>query len=129
MELFYHTEKENQKPMPFKCVHSSEIKLEKPVEPGASGITVRWLITQKDGAPNFAMRLFELQPKGYSPLHSHDWEHEVYILEGNCKITCEDQEAKAPADYVVFIPPKTKHQFTNTGKSTLKFLCIIPHHR
>jgi quercetin dioxygenase-like cupin family protein len=115
--------------MAFKCVHFSKIKLEKPAEAGASGISVRWLIKQEDGAPNFAMRLFELKPRGYSPLHSHDWEHEVYILEGNCKITCENQTAKATADYVVYIPPKTKHQFTNTGKSTLKFLCIIPHHK
>lgn len=34
------------------------------------------------GAENFAMRLFEIQPRGYSPLHQHDWEHEVFILEG-----------------------------------------------
>jgi quercetin dioxygenase-like cupin family protein len=115
--------------MAFKCVHYSKVKPEKPVEAGASGITVRWLIKEEDGAPNFAMRLFELQPKGHSPLHSHDWEHEVYILEGNCKVTCEGQEAKATVGYVVFIPPKTKHKFTNTGKSKLRFLCLVPHHK
>jgi quercetin dioxygenase-like cupin family protein len=30
---------------------------------------------------------------------------------------------------VIFIPPNAKHQFANTGKSTLRFLCLVPHHR
>jgi len=115
--------------MGFKCVHASKIKLENMEEPGAEGIKIRWLIKEDDGAPNFAMRLFELQPGGYSPLHSHGWEHEVYILEGNCKVTCEGQERNASAGYVVFIPPNAKHQFANQGRSTLKFLCLVPHHR
>jgi quercetin dioxygenase-like cupin family protein len=98
-------------------------------EPGAEGIKVRWLIMKEDGAPNFAMRLFELESKGHSPLHSHDWEHEVYILEGNCRVTCEGQEKTASAGYVVFIPSKAEHRFANPGKSTLKSLCLVPHHK
>ena len=43
---------------------------------------VRWLITKEMGAPNFVMRLFEMEPNGYSPLHAHAWEHEVFVLEG-----------------------------------------------
>jgi len=115
--------------MGFKCVHSSKIELENMEESGAEGIRVRWLIKREDGAPNFAMRLFELQPKGHSPLHSHDWEHEVYILEGNCRVTCEGQEKNASAGYVVFIPPNAEHRFANVGKSILKFLCLVPHHK
>jgi quercetin dioxygenase-like cupin family protein len=115
--------------MSFKCVYSSKITLEKMEEAGAEGISVRWLIKKEDGAPNFAMRLFELQPKGHSPLHSHNWEHEVYILEGNAKVLCEDQEREATTGYVVLIPSNAKHRFTNVGKSTLKFLCLVPHHK
>ena len=51
-----------------------------------SKLRVRWLITEDIGAINFAMRLFEMEPGGYSPLHSHPWEHEVYVLSGSgCK--------------------------------------------
>ena len=49
---------------------------------GASKVKVRWLITKEMGAKNFAMRVFEIEPDGYSPLHKHPWEHEVFILEG-----------------------------------------------
>ncbi len=112
----------------FKCVHFSQVPLEKMTEPGVEGLGLRLLITKDDGATNFTMRLFELQPKGYSPLHTHNWEHEVYILEGVCRIVCEDQEAKATRGFAVFIPPNAKHQFVNIGVSTLKFLCLIPYH-
>lgn len=115
--------------MSFKCVHSSRIKLENMEESGAEGIRVRWLIRKEDGAPNFAMRLFELQPYGHSPLHSHGWEHEVYILEGQCKVECEGHERNAGAGYVVYIPPNARHKFANNGKSVLKFLCMVPHHK
>ena len=115
--------------MGFKCVHHSEVKLESVQETGAEGIKVRWLIKEDDGAPNFAMRLFEIEPKGYSPLHSHNWEHEVYVLEGKCRVTCDREKSDALAGYVVYLPPNAKHQFVNVGKSKLKFLCLVPHHK
>jgi len=115
--------------MGFKCVHHSKVKLESMQESGAEGIKVRWLIKKEDGAPNFAMRLFEIEPKGYSPLHSHDWEHEVYVLEGNCQVTCDEEKGNASAGYVVFIPPNARHQFRNAGKTALKFICLVPHRK
>jgi quercetin dioxygenase-like cupin family protein len=115
--------------MGFKCIHSSKIILENMGESGAEGIRVRWLIKEEDGAPNFAMRLFEIEPNGHSPLHSHDWEHEVYIIDGDCRVICDVQERDAGSGYVVFIPPNAKHQFINAGKTTLKFLCLVPHHK
>ena len=54
-----------------------------PVETaGASKVKVRWLITKDMGAKNFAMRIFEIESGGCSPLHKHPWEHEVFVLEG-----------------------------------------------
>jgi quercetin dioxygenase-like cupin family protein len=114
--------------MGFKCVHHTKVKLESMQETGAEGVKVRWLIKKDDGAPNFAMRLFELEPKGCSPLHSHSWEHEVYVLEGNCQVTCDREKCNASAGYVVFVPPNARHQFVNVGESKLKFLCLVPHH-
>jgi quercetin dioxygenase-like cupin family protein len=113
----------------YKCVHNTKVKLVNMPEKGAEGIKVRWLIMEDDGAPNFAMRLFELEPKGHSPLHSHDWEHEVYVLEGNCQVTCDQEKCKASAGYAIYVPPNAKHQFVNVGKSKLRFLCLVPHHK
>jgi quercetin dioxygenase-like cupin family protein len=98
----------------------------KNADEGASKLKVRWLITKEMGAPNFAMRLFEMEPKGNSPLHSHTWEHEVFILEGEGTVVSEEGDKKFRTSDVVFVLPNEKHQFKNTGEKTLKFLCLVP---
>ena len=56
---------------------------QQPVEmEGSHGCQVRWLLGERDGTPNFAMRQFEVAPGGYTPRHSHPYEHEVFVLEG-----------------------------------------------
>jgi quercetin dioxygenase-like cupin family protein len=92
----------------------------------AEGVEIRWLISKDDGAENFAMRMFELQPGGFTPLHTHKHEHEVFIVEGEGTFICEGQEHKFGAEYVIFVPPNKEHRFKNTGDSVLRFLCLIP---
>jgi len=99
----------------------------KKAEEGAEGLSVRWLITKEMGAENFAMRLFEMTPKGHSPRHSHPWEHEVFILEGEGLAYGGGEEKKFKPGDCIFIPPNEEHQFRNTGAKTLKFLCLIPY--
>ena len=110
----------------MKVFHYEDVEA-KDAEKGTSKLRVRWLITKEMGAENFAMRLFEMEPGGYSPLHSHSWEHEVFILEGEGTVFGGGEERKFKANNVIFIPPNEKHQFKNTGETTLKFLCLIPY--
>ena len=98
-------------------------------EEGASKLKVRWLITKEMGAPNFAMRLFEMEPGGHSPFHSHPWEHEVFVLEGEGSVVSDEGEKKFRAGDVVFILPDEKHQFKNNGGKTVRFICLVPLHR
>jgi quercetin dioxygenase-like cupin family protein len=109
-----------------KVFHYTDIEAEKADE-GAVKVKVRWLITKDMGAPNFAMRLFEVESGGKSPCHKHPWEHEVFILEGKGKLVGEDKERAFSEGDVVFVPPNEMHQFKNDGKTTLKFLCLVPH--
>ncbi len=110
----------------MKIFHYENVEA-KDADEGASKLKVRWLITKEMGAPNFAMRLFEMEPKGHSPYHSHPWEHEVFILEGEGAVVSEKGEKKFAAGDVVFVLPNEKHQFKNSGTKTLKFLCLVPH--
>jgi len=111
----------------FKAVHYKEVPKEEVGEKGAKGIQVRWLISRKDGAENFAMRYFEVEPDGYTPRHTHDWEHEVFVLSGEGIVFCRGKEWKISPGYVVFIPPGEEHYFKNTGKEKMVFLCLIPY--
>ena len=92
----------------------------------AKDVEIRWLISKADGAENFTMRMFELQPGGYTPLHTHPHEHEVFIIEGRGVFVCEGQEHEFGTEYVLFVPPNKEHQFKNQGNSILRMLCLIP---
>ena len=93
---------------------------------GAKDAEMRLLISKADGAENFIMRMFELQPAGHTPLHTHAHEHEVFILEGRGVFICEGQRDEFGPEYVIFVPPNKEHQFENTGDSLLRMLCLIP---
>ena len=58
-------------------VPSTSVEME-----GAEKVQRKALIMKEDGAPNFAMRLFEIQEGGHTPFHTHVWEHVNYIVEG-----------------------------------------------
>ncbi len=52
----------------MKVIRWSEMQAAPVTEEGAQHTTIRWLISRADGAPNFAMRLFELAPDDYARL-------------------------------------------------------------
>ncbi len=95
-------------------------------DPEAQGVYIRVLVGPDDGAKNFVMRRFRVQPGGYTPRHQHDWEHEVYVLSGKGELGAADGERHIKAGDVIFIPGGETHQFKNPGETDLEFLCIIP---
>ncbi len=108
-------------------VNSCEQVESKPVQmEGAHGCSVRWLVDENDGAPNFAMRQFEVAPGGYTPNHSHPYEHEVFVLDGEGVVMDGDVERPLKGGDVVFVAPNDVHQFRNTGQRPMKFLCMVP---
>jgi quercetin dioxygenase-like cupin family protein len=111
----------------MKHVHYTDVKREKVDDPAATGVNVRWLITREDGAEVFAMRRFDVKADGHTPHHSHDFEHEVFILEGGGTLKIEDREEDLREGDVVFVPGDVKHQFVNDRDETLSFLCLIPY--
>lgn len=92
----------------------------------APGVTIRWVISEKDGAPNFAMRVFEVEPGAASPFHAHPWEHEAFILAGNGHLRGKDGEIPFREGDAVFVAPEEKHQFVNDGDTDLRFICVVP---
>lgn len=99
----------------------------KPVEmEGVKDATVREVLTAREGAPNFAMRIFDVQPGGHTPLHSHNYEHEIYVLGGKGEMyTAEGPRALKPGD-AILVPANAEHQFRSVGTDPLKFICLIP---
>ncbi|MBN1195773.1 MAG: cupin domain-containing protein [Candidatus Aminicenantes bacterium] len=104
----------------------AEIPVQQVDHPEAKKVSIRWLIGENSPAPGFWMRLFEVQPGGYTPRHQHDWEHEVYVLEGSGEVFSDTGPRPVAAGSFVLVMPGEAHQFRNTGKTPMKFLCMIP---
>lgn len=110
----------------MKVVATDQVE-EKPVTmPGSVDCSVRWLVGQEDQAPTFAMRKFKVEPGGYTPRHSHPYEHEVYVLAGEGVVFEGDEKHSLAPGSVVFVKPDEVHQFRNTGETPLEFLCMVP---
>ena len=93
---------------------------------GIDGVTMRLLVGKEDGAPTFAMRHFSVDAGGNTPMHRHDWEHEVLILAGKGEIECDGEILPLTSGDTLFVPANDFHQFRNTGTSPFEFICIVP---
>ncbi len=99
---------------------------EVPAFPYGEGAQKRVMIGSKEGAPGFAMRVFDLPPGGGSSHHAHDFEHEVFILQGEATLKSAGGTTTVKANSAIFIPANEEHQLLNTGEETLRFLCMVP---
>ncbi len=104
-----------------------EVPKEEVTQSFVLGTKIQWLIAKKDGAQNFAMRRFTLAPGGTVGLHTHPWEHEVYILAGQGEVLGEQENLPVGPGSFAFVPGDERHGFQNTSTSEdLIFLCMIP---
>lgn len=110
----------------MKIFNYKEVVAEEVVDEGASGVKVRWVISQKDGAENFYMRIFEIEPQGFTPYHQHPWEHEIFIKEGQGLVVTSEGEKGFQEGDVIFVKPEEFHQFKNSGQRKLELICLVP---
>ena len=110
----------------MKLKYYRDVKGEPVDEIGAAKVTRRILISPEDGAPNFIMRVFEIEPSGHTPYHTHPFEHEIFVKSGFGILVFEGKDYPVKAGNVVFIQGNEKHQFRNTGKELLEIICLIP---
>jgi quercetin dioxygenase-like cupin family protein len=97
-----------------------------PADRQMKGVSVRWLIGPAEGAANFAVRYFEIEPDGWTSLDQHAHDHGVVVLRGKGLALLGAEECQVAFGDVVYIPPHEVHQLRNTGEEPLGFLCVIP---
>ena len=101
----------------------------KPVQmDGVQGATMAIMVGRSDGAPNFALRQFKVAPGGHTPRHSHDYEHEVFVVSGKGTIFLDGKENPVKAGDVILVPANETHQFKSAADQDegLRFLCLVP---
>ncbi|HCI29547.1 MAG TPA: cupin domain-containing protein [Fervidobacterium sp.] len=97
-----------------------------PLEISNGTILKRVLIGPRDGAPNFVMRLFTLKPNASTEYHTHPWEHEVFVVEGELEVIQKDKKTRVGKGTYIFVEPNEEHQFHNVGSKEASFICVIP---
>ena len=110
----------------MKVVHYSEIPPIAMNNEMVKNVAGRVLLGSQDGAPNFCMRRFEMGPQGYTPKHSHAWEHEVYVVQGKGQVFIDGQWQAVREGTAVLVPPNAEHQFKNDSDGTFAFICLVP---
>ncbi|RLF77937.1 cupin domain-containing protein [Palaeococcus sp. (in: euryarchaeotes)] len=106
----------------YMDVEEKEVTLE-----GVKNTTIRWLVSPKVGAKNFAMRYFVIKKGGTIPIHQHDWEHEIFVIKGEGYLTTDGKNLiKAVPGSFFYVPPNEPHGYINEDSETFEFLCIIP---
>ena len=93
---------------------------------GASGACRQVPIGKVDGAPNFSIRVFTLEPGGHTPHHSHESEHLNYVISG-AGVAVEGETAREvkQGDFIL-VKPHEVHQYRNDSEKPLVFMCMVP---
>ncbi len=93
---------------------------------GAENVTMAMMVGRADGAPNFSLRQFRVSPGGWTPQHSHDYEHEVFVVAGRGTVLLEGEDRDVSGGDVIYVPADSLHQFRADKGDELRFLCLVP---
>src|SRR5579864_874403 len=91
---------------------------------GLAGVTMREMITERDGAPTFAMRVFDLALGATTPCHRHPWEHEVFIARASGVVKSEQGDRRFATGDTVFIRGDEPHWVS--AQTAVQFGCVVP---
>jgi len=92
----------------------------------ADGVRKAVIFDESDGAPNFRMRRYRLDPGAEVPRHTNAVEHEVHTVGGEYVVGIEDEEYTVSAGDSLLIPAGTVHWFRNESDAESSFVCMVP---
>ena len=106
--------------------HRDDIEGKKFSGETVKGVTKQVLIGAEQGWDDYVMRLFTVEPGGYSPRHAHEWPHIIYIVEGEGTLHVDGKDHSVRAGSVAFVDGGKEHQLTQRGNGKFVFMCMVP---
>ena len=110
----------------MSIVKHDEVRFEDVTMEGVSGVVKADVIGQAQGWESHRLRVFKLEPQGYTPRHKHPWEHVNYVISGRGRLHLAGEDGDIVAGDFICVPPDTEHQFQNPYDEPLQFICIVP---
>jgi quercetin dioxygenase-like cupin family protein len=96
------------------------------IEKAYTGVTIRRVISDVDGAEATVMDVFEIASGGQTPLHSHPWEHQIFVISGRGWCSDDSGRHEFRDGDVIYVRPGESHTFGNSGPEPVKLVCVIP---
>ncbi|MBN2259431.1 MAG: cupin domain-containing protein [Clostridiales bacterium] len=106
--------------------HESKIDYIQMIADNVKGAGMKKLVGPDEGWESHVMRQVNLEPRGYSPKHQHDWPHINYVLNGEGIIHIDGVDHPVTQGSYAYIPAGKMHQFVNLTDEEMKFICIVP---
>ena len=94
--------------------------------PGAEKAWKKVCISPQEGWEGYVMRVFELEPGGNTPEHTHPWPHINYFLQGEGTVYLDGKANEVKAGSFAYIPSGALHKMINRGEDVFRFICSVP---
>ena len=88
----------------------------------ARGVITQPLVLADRGSTSLTMGISTFEPGSVIPLHSHNVEEAITILEGEAVAIIDGQEHVVRPFDTTFVPPGVPHHFRNDSPQEMKFL-------
>jgi len=75
------------------------------------------MVTPKCGAESFLNGFTNIPPSAAIPLHYHNCEESVLIVQGNATVEVDSEQFSASSGDVTWLPAKVPHRFINSSAS------------
>ena len=95
-----------------------------PVVDRGSGIQTIPLVTKEIGAKNMTTGITRFPAGAKVPLHSHNCDEQVTILDGEAEAEIDGERHRLHAYDTTMVPANKPHRFVNVGASRLTILWV-----
>ena len=95
-----------------------------PVVDRGNGIRTTPLVTKELGSEHITTGITRFPVGSKVPMHSHNCEEQVTILEGDAEAEFDGRRHRLQAHDTTFIPANKPHRFVNVGATPLAILWI-----
>jgi mannose-6-phosphate isomerase-like protein (cupin superfamily) len=86
------------------------------------GLHHRTLAGFEQGLKSLSVWSETVEPGAGTPVHRHDCEEAVVILEGNGTLTVNGEDTKFGPNTTLIVPPDAVHQIVNSGTTRMVFI-------
>ncbi len=112
----------------MKTISLNKVEKKKVNMTGAEKAWKQMPLSTTDGVPMYSLRVFTVEPGGFTPYHQHPYEHMNYIIEGEgALVDVNGNEKPIKAGDFALVNPDEKHQYRNkSAEKPFVMICGVP---